>query len=145
MPDPEAALLRESGEYIELPDTNDAEDFRAARLVVGPMLAILYNNLAACHLKLADSDHQRRRGHLSNACTASSEVLSLEAGNAKALFRRGCARRLLNSFPGAVDDLKAAAAAAPDDKAVAKELALAIRSHQQQTQALASRLGKMFS
>ena len=50
------------------------------------------------------------------------QVLAADRGSAKALFRRGRARRLLGQSEAALSDLQAAIALAPNDAAIAKEL-----------------------
>lgn len=72
-------------------------------------------NTAACHLASAPPDY-------SEAAAAASEALALDPGNAKALYRRGRARRLLGQTSAALVDLEAARAAAPGDAAVLREL-----------------------
>jgi tetratricopeptide (TPR) repeat protein len=71
-------------------------------------------NMAACHLRL---------GEHADAIGAASQVLQNDPCNAKALFRRGAARRALGQTEAAVGDLRAAAAAAPGDGGIARELA----------------------
>jgi len=60
-----------------------------------------------------------------STCT---EVLSEDRQNAKALFRRGCARHRLGQHEEAEQDLAAALAAAPGDAGIARELK-AVRQH----------------
>lgn len=49
-------------------------------------------------------------------------MLGKEKGNAKALFRRGRAHNALGHTDEALQDLTAAAQAAPDDRAIAREI-----------------------
>lgn len=74
-------------------------------------------NAAAAKLTAGDP-----RGAAADATT----VLADDPDNAKALFRRGVARRRLGDAPGAVADLKRAARAAPRDGGVRRELAAAL-------------------
>ena len=55
-------------------------------------------------------------------------MLREEPGNAKALYRRGRARRALGQTAEALADLEGARAAAPGDGAIARELAAARRA-----------------
>ena len=77
-------------------------------------------NIAACQLRLGD---------LHGAVATCSEVLAEDGGNAKALFRRGKARRALGDARGAAEDLRLASreleAAGQKDPAVLRELAAA--------------------
>ena len=50
------------------------------------------------------------------------QVLAKEKGNAKALFRRGRAHNALGHTEEALQDLTAAAQAAPDDRAISREI-----------------------
>jgi tetratricopeptide (TPR) repeat protein len=71
-------------------------------------------NASACHLKL---------GEYHAVVSAASQVLSHDARNAKALFRRGAARHALGQTEHAMADLKAAREVAPGDAGIARELA----------------------
>lgn len=80
-------------------------------------------NIAACQLRQQDYH---------GAVATCGEVLQEDPQNAKALFRRGKARRTLGQSEAALRDLEAARAAAPGDAAVAKELATVRRDLQQE-------------
>ena len=79
-------------------------------------------NIAACQLRLGD---------LHGAVATCSEVLAEDGGNAKALFRRGKARAALGQGDAALADLAKAAAAAPEDVGIARELAAVRRTLKQ--------------
>jgi len=71
-------------------------------------------NAAMCYLKTG------KHAECKEACT---KALEIDAGNAKAYFRRGCAWLGMNEADKAEADLKKAAEITPDDAAVKKELA----------------------
>ncbi|KAL6760549.1 hypothetical protein V8C86DRAFT_2550657 [Haematococcus lacustris] len=73
----------------------------------------IHLNMAACQLRIKDYH---------TAVYNCSEVLKLQPGNVKALFRRGTARHALGQTEGAKVDLTAAAEKSPDDKAIRTEL-----------------------
>ncbi|GFH10027.1 peptidylprolyl isomerase, partial [Haematococcus lacustris] len=73
----------------------------------------IHLNMAACQLRIKDYH---------TAVYNCSEVLKLQPGNVKALFRRGTARHALGQTEGAKADLTAAAEKSPDDKAIRAEL-----------------------
>ncbi|CAL8461943.1 g1474 [Coccomyxa elongata] len=73
----------------------------------------IHLNMAACQIKLQDW-----QGVMWNC----SQVLAKEKGNAKALFRRGRAHNALGHTEEALQDLAAASRAAPDDRAIAREI-----------------------
>ncbi|KAJ9533675.1 hypothetical protein QJQ45_026732 [Haematococcus lacustris] len=73
----------------------------------------IHLNMAACQLRIKDYH---------TAVYNCSEVLKLQPGNVKALFRRGTARHALGQTEGAKADLAAAAEKSPDDKAIRAEL-----------------------
>jgi tetratricopeptide (TPR) repeat protein len=79
-------------------------------------------NIAACQLRLED---------FHAAIASCSEVLAEQPRNAKALFRRGKARRALGQSEAAAADLAAAQDAEPGDAAVARELAAVQRELKQ--------------
>lgn len=70
-------------------------------------------NMAACSL---------RQGDFHAAIAQCSEVLREQPESAKALFRRGRARRQLGQTDAAQADLEAAYRLQPEDKVIAKEL-----------------------
>lgn len=70
-------------------------------------------NIAFCHMKLSQ---------WSECINFSSQVLSLDPSNVKALFRRGVAYRHTNRVSLALRDLREAARIAPSDKPVIAEL-----------------------
>eukprot|EP00197_Chlamydomonas_leiostraca_P004432 CAMPEP_0202859602 /NCGR_PEP_ID=MMETSP1391-20130828/1645_1 /ASSEMBLY_ACC=CAM_ASM_000867 /TAXON_ID=1034604 /ORGANISM="Chlamydomonas leiostraca, Strain SAG 11-49" /LENGTH=376 /DNA_ID=CAMNT_0049538651 /DNA_START=34 /DNA_END=1161 /DNA_ORIENTATION=+ len=74
----------------------------------------IHLNMAACQLRIKDYH---------TAIYNCTEVLKLEPGSVKALFRRGTARHALGQTEGALADLTAAADKAPHDAAIARELA----------------------
>jgi len=57
-------------------------------------------NMSACHLKLQDWEH---------AIQCCDQALDHDADNAKALFRRGCAKQSLGQTEAARKDLESAA------------------------------------
>mmetsp|Transcript_22395 Transcript_22395/g.45273 ORF Transcript_22395/g.45273 Transcript_22395/m.45273 type:complete len:352 (-) Transcript_22395:239-1294(-) len=71
-------------------------------------------NCAMCFLKLQKPEQCRKK------C---NDALAMDAGNVKALFRRGCANLALGDADKAEADLKEAEKKSPDDVAVKKELA----------------------
>ncbi|EIE25611.1 hypothetical protein COCSUDRAFT_83618 [Coccomyxa subellipsoidea C-169] len=73
----------------------------------------IHLNMAACQIRLQDW-----QGVTWNC----SQVLAKEKGNAKALFRRGRAHNALGHTEEALQDLTAAAQAAPDDRAISREI-----------------------
>ena len=89
------------------------------------LVATLYCNLAACHLK---------SGSAKEAISACDDSLSWSAHNPKALFRRGCAHCLMNDFEDAVADLQLAVKLAPADRTVRAELKVAKKGVEQQRQ-----------
>jgi len=73
-----------------------------------------YLNLAACDLELGDAAACERHA---------SKALDMDVINVKALYRRAQARKYAaRNLPGALADLKRAAALAPNDAAVQKAL-----------------------
>jgi len=70
-------------------------------------------NMSACHLKLQDWEH---------AIQCCDQALDHDADNAKALFRRGCAKQSLGQTEAARKDLESAASRAPNDSAIKKHL-----------------------
>lgn len=92
----------------------------------------IHLNMAACQIKIGDYN---------TAAYNCSEVLKLDAQNAKAMFRRGRARHLLGQTEGALADLEAAAKLAPDDKGVTREL-LAVRHTIREERKAAAKLFK---
>lgn len=85
-------------------------------------------NMGACHLRL---------GEFHEAITLMGQVLAIDPGNSKALFRRGAARRALGQTEQAIDDLQAAKRAAPGDGGIARELAAAKADLREERQAAA--------
>jgi len=83
-------------------------------------------NVAACHLKLGDYH---------SAISASSQALTHDRNNAKALFRRGSARLALGQTESAIADLQASRKAAPQDAGIAKELAAALEAVKEERKA----------
>ena len=86
-------------------------------------------NSAACHLKLENY----------NGCIgAASQVLAEDPKNAKALYRRGCARHALGQTDAALKDLQAGWQLAPGDAGLGKELAAVKKSMQEERRAQAN-------
>ena len=82
--------------------------------VVADLLFSMNGNLALCFLKEEKYD---------KAVAKASKVLEVDAENAKALFRRGTARMMLNDYDRARADLETAEKLSPEDKQIKKSLA----------------------
>ncbi|KAF5830730.1 hypothetical protein DUNSADRAFT_14112 [Dunaliella salina] len=89
----------------------------------------IHLNMAMCQLRSKD---------FQTAIYNCSEVLKIEPGNAKALFRRGTARHALGQTELALPDLQAAAEKSPKDAAIARELAALHNTLRQERKATAS-------
>mmetsp|Transcript_16635 Transcript_16635/g.43499 ORF Transcript_16635/g.43499 Transcript_16635/m.43499 type:complete len:409 (+) Transcript_16635:43-1269(+) len=89
----------------------------------------IHLNMAMCQLKSKD---------FQTAIYNCSEVLKMEPGNAKALFRRGTARHALGQTELALPDLQAAAEKSPKDAAIARELAALHNTIREERKATAS-------
>lgn len=95
-----------------------------------------YLNLSACQFK-----------HKNFECVVinCSKALTIQANNAKALYRRGVAYMQLQEYEKAKDDLIAAQQLEPDNKAVIKQLQLLKCQVRNLNQFYASVMKKMFS
>jgi len=122
----------ETIDFIDEIDGEDKADDASEAKAVYEFATSCYNNLGACYLGRAASGRPELGSTLEEdykkcvqACTNAIEI---DARNSKALYRR--ARALCEPMTAsdadtdaAIDDLSAAAAAAPDDKAVRSLLA----------------------
>jgi peptidylprolyl isomerase len=88
----------------------DTEDERKER---DTLFAALHGNKALSCLKLDDA---------MGCGTSCDEVLKIEPTNAKALYRRGMAWKLLNEFDHSLADLAEAARNAPQDKQIRDDI-----------------------
>lgn len=86
-------------------------------------------NSAACHLKLENYNA---------AIGAATQVLAEDPKNAKALYRRGCARHALGQTEAALQDLTAGWQLAPGDAGLGKELNAVKKALQEERRASAS-------
>ena len=95
--------LTHASKFFDL-SPDDEQEVKAVKLS-------LYLNLAQCYIKLENYD---------NVIRNCDEALSIEPNNAKALFRRATAYETKKDWDKALEDLKKAALANPDDKAIPK-------------------------
>ena len=95
--------LTHAAKFFDL-SPEDAEQVKELKLS-------LYNNLTMCYIKMSNWDQVLRN---------TGEALTLDTGNAKALFRRAAAHEARKDWDKALVDLKSAAAANPDDKGIPK-------------------------
>ncbi len=100
-----ARALEHTTKFIDL-TPEDAPEVDALRLS-------LHLNMAMALLRLGDEASLRK------AVDAATEALKLDAANSKALYRRASGLAALKQNAAAREDLLKAAAAEPDDKAVA--------------------------
>jgi len=84
-------------------------------------------NMAACQLQLGD---------FNTAIYNCGEVLSLDPGNSKALYRRACARHQLGQTEGALADLESALKRSPEDSSILKERAAVRATLKRERQAM---------
>ncbi|KAK2956191.1 putative Peptidyl-prolyl cis-trans isomerase FKBP62 [Blattamonas nauphoetae] len=77
------------------------------------LILALQLNKALCCIKLND---------FNGAFTAANEAVNLDGNNAKALYRRGMAQRVLGQYERAKADLTRAISLAPNDKSIRDEL-----------------------
>ncbi|KAJ2156467.1 peptidyl-prolyl cis-trans isomerase cpr6 [Coemansia sp. RSA 552] len=109
--------LRYLREIMVFDKDNDPEDKLRPEFIALRVPIML--NRAMCFLKLA------RYEEASRDCTMVLELTDAEVTSkdrAKALFRRGSARRHLRDFDGALGDFKAARELEPQDKAISNEI-----------------------
>uniref|UniRef100_A0A7S2DGV5 Activator of Hsp90 ATPase AHSA1-like N-terminal domain-containing protein n=1 Tax=Haptolina brevifila TaxID=156173 RepID=A0A7S2DGV5_9EUKA len=100
--------------YAEAIKQADLATSDKAKTEIKPLLISLNNNSAAARLKLEHWDEVIERA---------TAVLELEAGNSKALFRRGVARSKLGQLSSAHDDLLTACKSDPKNREARTELA----------------------
>lgn len=101
--------------------------FHYDRAIAARIPALL--NMAACYIQLGDHD---------GAVSVTSQVLSEDSKNSKALYRRGVARHALGQTEAALKDLENALRHSPDDVIIKKELSAVRRSIQEERRAGAS-------
>ncbi|KAJ3101105.1 hypothetical protein HK100_004599 [Physocladia obscura] len=108
-------------------------------------------NVAMCALKL--SQHVSAISECTNVLATRERLTSRTDGlesvvtrmdAAKALFRRGQARIGVKEYEGAVEDLAAAVALAPEDKVIARELGVARRAVREGEEKVKKMYAKMF-
>lgn len=88
------------------------QDFHYDRAMAARLPCLL--NLAACHLKM---------NQYYEAISAASQVLSHDANNSKALYRRAVARHELGQTEEAMSDLLLAKEKSPSDSGIIREIA----------------------
>lgn len=98
--------------------------FHYDRAIAARIPALL--NMAACHIQLGDHD---------SAVAVTSQVLSEDSRNVKALYRRGVAKHALGQTEAALKDLENALKHAPEDVSIKKELLAVRRSMQEERRA----------
>lgn len=103
---------------------------------ISEKLIACHNNTAMCAIKL---------NQWSVARAAASEVLRLDPGNAKALFRRGVAALAANDEESAIEDLTKAHESDPANGEIVAKLAQAKEAEKARKAKLAANLKKMFS
>ncbi|CAJ1035478.1 Cyclophilin type peptidyl-prolyl cis-trans isomerase/CLD, putative [Leishmania lindenbergi] len=103
---------------------------------VDKKLIACYNNSAMCAIKLERWSEARQTASL---------ALSVDAKNAKALFRRGTAALSTGDADSAVEDLTLAHQTEPENAEIAAKLSEAKEKVKMQKAKLAAKLKKMFS
>lgn len=98
-------------------------------------LIACHNNSALCATKL---------GRWKDAKSAASAALAIDAGNAKALFRRGFAALQAGDSTSAIEDLQKAHSIEPDNADITNALQQAKEKEKARTAKLAAGLKKMF-
>jgi tetratricopeptide (TPR) repeat protein len=86
-----------------------------------------------------------RLGKFETVVENASEVLHVDSGNAKALYRRGVARTARGDLDGAREDLAAADAACPNDGGIATALADVLQRLKAAKDKQRSAMSKMFA
>ncbi len=114
----------------QVPNTTSPEKANPAqRKQISETLRSVYNNMAACYLKLAKWD---------KVIQSCDKALAIQDQDAKTYFRRGQARWALQDFEKAEQDLFKAAKLAPQDVGIRGQLQM-IREKQEELTAKSRR------